>query len=123
MFASFGSGFEASGSSRDATLDAREEGLLLKSFSLSSMDFWAMTLGGTSREAEEGGLMERIEEVALCLALRDLLLHPLVLVVQVVLLDGRTGELGGPSSTIIGDEPDLSVGGNGIFGTIELTSG
>lgn len=111
MFASFGSGLEASGSSRDATLDAREEGLLLKSFSLSSMDFWAMTFGGTSKE-EEGCLMERIEEVALCLALSDLLLHPLVLVVPVVLLDGRTGELGVISIT--GDGLDLSVGGNEI---------
>lgn len=116
MFALFGSGFGASGSSRDAMLDARDEGLLLNNFSLSSMDFWAMTLGGTSREAEEGCLMERIEEVALCLALRDLLLHPLMLVVPVVLLDERTGELGGPWSTITGDGLDLSVGKKGHLG-------
>lgn len=70
-----------------------------------------MTLGETSREAEVGCLMERIEEVALCLALRDLLLHPFALVLPVVLLDGRTGELGGPLSTITEDGLDLSVGG------------
>lgn len=68
-----------------------------------------MTLGGTSRETEEGCLIERMEEVALCLALRDLLLHPLVLVVPVVLLHERTGDLGGPWSTITGDGLDLSV--------------
>lgn len=121
MFTSFGLGFIASGSSKDVMLDAREEGLLLKSFSLSSMDFWAMTLGGTSREVEEGCLVERIEEVALCLALKDLLLHSLVLVVPVVLLDEGIGELGGPWSTIIGDGLDLSAGRNGTFGTMELT--
>lgn len=81
-----------------------------------------MTFGGTSREDEVGCLIERKEEVVLCLALRDLLLHPFVLLVPVVLLDGRTKELGAPWSTITGDGLDLSVGENGTFEPTDLTS-
>jgi len=69
----------------------------LKSLSFSSMDFWAITLGGTSRESGAGCLTVTMEDVAVCLALSDLLLQGLeVEVVVLVQLGEGMEELIGP---------------------------
>lgn len=65
------------------------------------MDFWAITLGGTSREGGDGCLTVTMEDVAVCLALSDLLLQGLD--VAALPLGGGIEELTGPFSSIMGD--------------------
>lgn len=91
------SGSTALTSSVLMTLDILEPVLLLNSLSFSSMVFWAITLGGTSRESGGGCLTVTMEDVAVCLALSDLLLQGLeVVVVVLVQLGGGMEELTGP---------------------------
>lgn len=88
------SGSAALTSSVLTSLEVLEPILLLKSF---SMDFWVIILGGTSRESRGGCLTVTIEDVAVCLALSDLLLQGLeVVAVVLVQLGGGMDELIGP---------------------------